>query len=518
MHSHLGKEKLFISLVWLDPLFVPLSIACFAEFTLKKDIILSNFTISLPLNGRFDVSLSIYESDSYLVTFGCEGDLRRVLSKEPWHFHNQHMILCLPSVLQNASMESYTITPFWVQVFRLPFLSKTASLARTLGNLIGTFIEVFEDSLNEGWGLFLRIRVGIDVSKPLLRGQMVTFPWMADDLWLDYRYERLPDFCYECGIVGHVFDKCALFMEKIDEGKEPDLSYGPWMEGSALPKSAYDRYRQDFSKAGPWPFITRLVRNTVAPIIPPCVSLPTIPHHISNHEKGKAISESSTDGSLPQNFLNMVDGSGPSTVRSPLPPSCHENVKIFDPSDDSGKTDKHCNAETITKTFKASLSAPVDLSKKNGSATSHVSPKRSVVLSMDTPPAYAHITPSLNIATAKTSMQNEHLSSDLPITAPSSGLVNITSNNSDSTLAHDVYGNENRLSSLFSKRQLVTSSGNMRTVLKRCRTNASPLADATNSQMHDQLVSPSDFSSLSLEADGANAFLARADVQPRQSP
>uniref|UniRef100_A0A803QQQ0 Zinc knuckle CX2CX4HX4C domain-containing protein n=1 Tax=Cannabis sativa TaxID=3483 RepID=A0A803QQQ0_CANSA len=115
-----------------------------------------------------------------------------------WVGRFEHLILCPPSVLQNASMDTYTITPFWIQVYRMPFLSKSEALAKILGNMIGTFLEVHDDSLNEGWGPFLRMRVGIDVSKPLLRGQLVSFPWMDDELWLDFRYERLPEFCYEC--------------------------------------------------------------------------------------------------------------------------------------------------------------------------------------------------------------------------------------------------------------------------------------------------------------------------------
>uniref|UniRef100_A0A803P2H8 DUF4283 domain-containing protein n=1 Tax=Cannabis sativa TaxID=3483 RepID=A0A803P2H8_CANSA len=84
-------------------------------------------------------------------------------------------------------MEAYTTTFFWIQVYRLSFLSKSETLAQVISNLIGSFIDVHEDSLNEGWGLFLRIRVAIDVSKPLLRGKTVTFPWIADKLWLEYR-------------------------------------------------------------------------------------------------------------------------------------------------------------------------------------------------------------------------------------------------------------------------------------------------------------------------------------------
>ncbi|KAF4363651.1 hypothetical protein G4B88_021768 [Cannabis sativa] len=156
---------------------------------------------------RFAVDISNYECESLRITFDCEGDLRRVLSKEPWHFHNLHMILCLPSALENAAIESVIITPFWVQVFRLPFLSKSEGLAKVIGNLIGTFVKVLEDSLNE-----------------------------------DFRYKRLPDFCYDYGIIGHVFDKCPQFLEKVGNGLDLDLPYGPWLEGGALPRNAYDRY------------------------------------------------------------------------------------------------------------------------------------------------------------------------------------------------------------------------------------------------------------------------------------
>ncbi|KAF4360040.1 hypothetical protein F8388_021326 [Cannabis sativa] len=42
-----------------------------------------------PWIGRFQVTISDYETNSYMVTFGCECDMKRVLFKEPWHFHNQ---------------------------------------------------------------------------------------------------------------------------------------------------------------------------------------------------------------------------------------------------------------------------------------------------------------------------------------------------------------------------------------------------------------------------------------------
>uniref|UniRef100_A0A803P996 Reverse transcriptase domain-containing protein n=1 Tax=Cannabis sativa TaxID=3483 RepID=A0A803P996_CANSA len=225
--------------------------------------------------GRFPAIITDYNSDIFHISFGCEGDKRRVLNKEPWHFQNHLIILYTPGVLQNVTKEDMIFTSFWVQIYRLPFLSKTKALAEALGNIIGEFIEVFEDSTNEGWGPFLRVRVKLSVAKPLPRGQMIKFPKVKDEFWIDYRYERIPEFCFECGCLGHPFEQCIAFMERIDSGNDDDLPYGPWLKGARLPANNYDRYRTDFSKGNVWPLTTRLARRALT------TTLPTLPSRSS---------------------------------------------------------------------------------------------------------------------------------------------------------------------------------------------------------------------------------------------
>ncbi|KAF4391654.1 hypothetical protein F8388_005419 [Cannabis sativa] len=108
--------------------------------------------------GQYPVTITDHHSGLFLVTFVCLGDLRKVLFMEPWHFQNHHIVLSPPSALQIASAESLHLSPFWVQLHRLPFLSKSRVMAEWAGNIVGTYIDVHEDSLNEGWGPFLRFR------------------------------------------------------------------------------------------------------------------------------------------------------------------------------------------------------------------------------------------------------------------------------------------------------------------------------------------------------------------------
>lgn len=49
--------------------------------------------------------------------------------------------------------------------------------------------------------------IEIDLSKPLSRGF-----WVGDDhqkVFVVVMYERLPTFCYNCGMVGHETNSCA---------------------------------------------------------------------------------------------------------------------------------------------------------------------------------------------------------------------------------------------------------------------------------------------------------------------
>uniref|UniRef100_A0A803P0N0 CCHC-type domain-containing protein n=1 Tax=Cannabis sativa TaxID=3483 RepID=A0A803P0N0_CANSA len=171
-------------------------------------------------------------------------------------------------VSEYGDVNNLSSTHFWVQIYRLPFLSKSKLFATALGNIIGEFIDVHEESLDEGWGPFLRIRVRLLVNKPLLRGHMISLPRIKDDFWIDFRYERLPEFCFECGRLGHPFEKCVAFMERVDNGNDEDFEYGPWLKGAKLPTNGYDKYRSDFSKGNAWPLLTRLARKSLVSTVP----------------------------------------------------------------------------------------------------------------------------------------------------------------------------------------------------------------------------------------------------------
>ena len=68
-----------------------------------------------------------------------------------------------------------------------------------------------ENNEMEG-GYFMLVRVIIDVSKPLSRGQKISLENGTND-WVSFKYERLPNICYWCGCISHSDRDCNLWID-----------------------------------------------------------------------------------------------------------------------------------------------------------------------------------------------------------------------------------------------------------------------------------------------------------------
>jgi hypothetical protein len=74
-------------------------------------------------------------------------------------------------------------------------------------------------------GKCLRIKVRKCLAEPLMRGTMVEVDDKGRTIWCLMEYEHLPDFCFTCGVLGHVNMTCS---KKLKRGEEPQ--YGKWLK------------------------------------------------------------------------------------------------------------------------------------------------------------------------------------------------------------------------------------------------------------------------------------------------
>ncbi|KAK8523689.1 hypothetical protein V6N12_013774 [Hibiscus sabdariffa] len=75
-------------------------------------------------------------------------------------------------------------------------------------------------------GEFLRILVQFDIRKPLRRCVLLGDSTGKEASPRLLRYERLPEFCFFCGLVGHKLSDCTLKPAVFDDKKLP---YGSWL-------------------------------------------------------------------------------------------------------------------------------------------------------------------------------------------------------------------------------------------------------------------------------------------------
>ena len=97
---------------------------------------------------------------------------------------------------------------FWVYIHGLPLQHMTKKNMLAIANNMFTGLELSENSMcmNEEWEPIMRLKVAVDLGKPLPRG----FMNQREDKnqWVLFQYERLPSLCRWCGLFNHNTSGC----------------------------------------------------------------------------------------------------------------------------------------------------------------------------------------------------------------------------------------------------------------------------------------------------------------------
>ncbi|KAK6163627.1 hypothetical protein DH2020_000491 [Rehmannia glutinosa] len=155
-----------------------------------------------PVHG---VIVKKLDNNRYLFVFKHPRDRKRALMEGPWTFDK--FLIVLAEVGENDSPDSVALewSEFPIQIQWLPMNKITHTVVAHLGNKIRKFISAdIEDGMYDST---LRIRVSIDVNKPLKRVLQVAREG-TEPLILKLGYEGLPNICYECGLLGHILKEC----------------------------------------------------------------------------------------------------------------------------------------------------------------------------------------------------------------------------------------------------------------------------------------------------------------------
>ncbi|KAK4433258.1 hypothetical protein Salat_1088100 [Sesamum alatum] len=125
-------------------------------------------------------------------------DRRRVMESRPWAFDKNLLVLRTIEADDNPLRIDLNWSDFHIHIHDLPLNRMTKEIAAFIGNQLGIFRDVDLDKGGQGWGSSLRIRVSLDITKPLYRIVKIQLAQRVQSI-ISFTYERLPNFCYWCG-------------------------------------------------------------------------------------------------------------------------------------------------------------------------------------------------------------------------------------------------------------------------------------------------------------------------------
>ncbi|XP_057431502.1 uncharacterized protein LOC130724316 [Lotus japonicus] len=158
----------------------------------------------------------------------------------PWYVNRFLVVMAKFDVNSIPSQVTLVRVPFWVRVYNLRVSLRTAAVVRSLGSTFAGLITWDRAEIHR-FREYMRIRVWVDVTKPLRRGQAMK----AEDgasFQVRFRYEKLFNYCYKCGMMDHVVRDCAEMGEQ-DNGA---MLYGAWLRADEEYGDG-GRYRRDFT-------------------------------------------------------------------------------------------------------------------------------------------------------------------------------------------------------------------------------------------------------------------------------
>ncbi|CAO1945958.1 unnamed protein product [Urochloa humidicola] len=163
----------------------------------------------------------------FIAEFESELDKIKALEGSPWYIGRQAVgrqtvILQYFNYDLRPSDVPFNELAIWVNILDLPFALRNEKwgfeLARNIGKKV---LKVDVDEQKRVVGKDMRVRMVIPMNEPLPRGVSVFSSRRQRKEWYNVVYEKVPYFCFSCGIIGHSDIECPTPAIRDGKGRLP---------------------------------------------------------------------------------------------------------------------------------------------------------------------------------------------------------------------------------------------------------------------------------------------------------
>lgn len=176
---------------------------------------------------KLKINIEKIEDNIFKFTFGNKEDKDRIYKGRPWSLNGAHLILKEWALDKSLKEISFQYSTFTLQVHGLPPVYMHERSVKKIGELVGKVHLEWINKRSVVAYRFLRLRVDILVEEPIPVG----FFQERDERWIQFKYKRLADFCYNCGMLNHVTGSCEKGIPATITTCNDIFAklYGPWM-------------------------------------------------------------------------------------------------------------------------------------------------------------------------------------------------------------------------------------------------------------------------------------------------
>ncbi|KAL8537633.1 hypothetical protein ACS0TY_012669 [Phlomoides rotata] len=145
----------------------------------------------------------------YNFQFTCGDDRERIFAKLSWQI--KPGLLRLQCWVQdfNPYKVSTSVAQVWIRISELPLEYWNNNIITTLASAVGTVIKLDERTASRSMGRFARVLVELDLKQD--REENVMFERAGYRSVVYIQYERLPEFCNYCNVMGHSTGNCGTY-------------------------------------------------------------------------------------------------------------------------------------------------------------------------------------------------------------------------------------------------------------------------------------------------------------------
>lgn len=149
-------------------------------------------------------------NNAFLFTFSTHTVRDQILSGGPWNVRGQMLILKPWNPNLSIGEIDLFYTPVWIQIHGLPMFKMTERSTKNIGQLAGPVLaHDFPANVKVHVSRFFRVQVMLDTRKPLIPGYYRKRQ-EAEPCWVPLKDEKISDFCYACGRIGHTQSACEV--------------------------------------------------------------------------------------------------------------------------------------------------------------------------------------------------------------------------------------------------------------------------------------------------------------------